>query len=156
MSNRITELITQIRELPDRPTLEEGECHMQRYGTTSVRVWSYRVRPLTAAGIPRNLITSRTSYHRVNQGRSRFPDTVYDLEVEVPHNTSADSRNCICGCNELTNELYAELQNEGFNVNWGGRTHWLDRWINNGGATPLNYLEGNTSQSTSTPCVAQT
>ena len=127
MSNRITELITQISELPDRPTLEPGDCYMQRYGTTSVRVWSYRVRPLTSVGIPRNLITSRVSYHRVNQGRSRFPDTIYDLEVEVPHNTSADGRDCVCGCNELTNELYAELSNEGFNVYWGGRTHWLDR-----------------------------
>lgn len=127
MSNRITQLTEQIMALPDRPTLEEGACHMQKFSTTSVRVWSYRVRPLTGAGIPRNLITSRVSYHRVNQGRSRFPDTVYDFEVEVPHNTSADGRECVCGCNELTNELFSELQQEGFNVHWGGRTHWLDR-----------------------------
>ena len=125
----ISEIISDIMALPDEAQIELPENYgmPQRAEYTWCHITNPTVRPMTSAGIPRDLIVQETSWREVNAGRSRFPRTFYLGRVNIPHVSGIDNFDCTCGCIDLISELAQAANDAGFTARYDGRTHWNDR-----------------------------
>jgi len=125
----VNEIMDDIMALPDEAQIELPENYgmPQRASYAWCHITNRTVRPMTSAGIPRDLIVQETSWREVNAGRSRYPRTFYLGRVRIPHVSSVDHFDCTCGCVNLITELAQAANDAGFNARYASRTHWNDR-----------------------------